>query len=377
MKIIFWSNLSNTAGGPAHSVSTAIRALQQRGHFCQVIMPETQPDKLLFPDIPKTFTAPGIIPKFKYIPHLNQTLDTLEKPEIFHIQGLWELGTCQTAIYAKKHQIPYVISLRGMLYPQALANRSRFGKRLARILYQDRLLSNARCIQVTCESELKHFRNLKFKTPAAIIPNAVNLSDAGMPSLPPECFRIGYLGRIHTRKKIDQLLYAAKELNSHIPTELVIMGDGDDKLKEFLKSEARRLNFTDRVIFTGYLDGEEKKSAIRQCSVIVMPSDFESFGNVVMEALLQGVPAIASASSPWEDLNTFNCGWHLDNKGEALIDALNSAAAMPPANLRQMGVNGQRLIAEKYNQEQLGLKLEQLYLWCRNEIQRPDFIITD
>ena len=156
MKIIFWSNLSKTAGGPAHSVSTAIRALQQRGHACQIIMPETTQDNLLFPDIPKTFSAPGIIPKFNYIPHLNKTLDTLDKPDVFHIQGLWELGTCQTANYAKKHRTPYVISLRGMLYPQALENQSRIGKKLARILYQDRLLINAKCIQVTCEIGRAH-----------------------------------------------------------------------------------------------------------------------------------------------------------------------------------------------------------------------------
>jgi glycosyltransferase involved in cell wall biosynthesis len=340
-------------------------------------MPETTQDNLLFPDIPKTFSAPGIIPKFNYIPHLNKTLDTLDKPDVFHIQGLWELGTCQTANYAKKHRTPYVISLRGMLYPQALGNQSRIGKKLARILYQDRLLINAKCIQVTCESELKHFRDLKFKTPAAIIPNAVNLSDAGVPTPPSTCFRIGYLGRIHARKKIDQLLYAAKELSRKFPTELVIMGDGDAKLKEFLKAEARRLNFADQVRFTGYLSGEEKKSAIRQCSVIVMPSDFESFGNVVMEALLYGVPAIASASAPWKDLNTFNCGWHLDNNEDALSNALTAAASLNPAELQQMGLNGQRLVAEKYNQEHLGLKLEQLYLWCKNEISSPDFIITD
>ena len=75
-----------------------------------------------------------------------------------------------------------------------------------------------------------------------------------------DTIRIGYLGRLHERKRVERLIYALdylKDKIDDIKLELIIIGADDIKYEIFLKSEVRRLGLNN-VIFTGFLKGEEK-----------------------------------------------------------------------------------------------------------------------
>ena len=63
--------------------------------------------------------------------------------------------------------------------------------------------------------------------------------------------------------------------------------------------------------FTGFLVGEEKDKAITELSVLVVPSDFENFGNIVSEALVRGVPVIASKGNALEGIGILQL-WLVD-----------------------------------------------------------------
>lgn len=55
--------------------------------------------------------------------------------------------------------------------------------------------------------------------------------------------------------------------------------------------------------------GVEKDNAISSLTYLAVPSDFENFGNIVTEALVRGIPVIASKGMPWQELeNTIVVG---------------------------------------------------------------------
>lgn len=307
------------------------------------------------------------------MPHLNRELDKL-KVNLYHIQGLWQYLNHGVASYAKKKGIPYVMTLRGMLYPQALAH-SRLIKEISLNLYQRKDLQNAACIQATCVEEMKYYRKLGFDNPVATLPNPIEIQEIiERPISKKDKLKIGYLGRIHPRKRIEKLIYAFDALRNELQNaELVIIGSGDKTYEMFLHNEIKKLGLKN-VQFTGFLTGKEKDDAITELSLLVVPSDFENFGNIVTEALVRGVPVIASKGMPWQELEEYHCGWWINNNQESINQTLINAISLPLEERVRMGMNGKQLMCEKYSVEILGKKMKQLYEWILNGGEKPEFV---
>lgn len=261
-----------------------------------------------------------------------------------------------------------------MLYPQALAY-SKYIKRVSLSLYQQKDLQNANCIQATCIDEMKYYRQLGFTNPVAVLPNSIDTS--GVIERPIEVkpkFRVGYLGRIHPRKRIERLIYSFNNLHNKLgEAELIIIGDDNPDYEKFLKTEVARLGLNN-VKFTGFLTGTEKDRAISSLSILAVPSDFENFGNIVTEALIRGVPVIASTGMPWKELETYQCGWWINNDQDTIDKTLLEAYNTSPEELMLMGENGKRLIKEHYSVHILGVKMKLLYEWIINGGIKPDFV---
>ena len=155
--------------------------------------------------------------------------------------------------------------------------------------------------------------------------------------------------------------------------ELLIIGADDKQYEEFLRKEVERLHLNN-VRFTGFLTGKEKDEAIMSLSYLVVPSDFENFGNIVTEALVRGVPVIASKGMPWQELEDYHCGWWIDNDQDTINRTMIKAYETSEIDRVQMGMNGKRLMREKYDVDVLGLKMKQLYEWVLNGGEKPDFV---
>lgn len=96
-----------------------------------------------------------------------------------------------------------------------------------------------------------------------------------------------YVGRISREKDLDVLASAYRFLlKKGAPVKLVMVGDGPylKELKELLP-EAH---------FTGYLAGLDLAKAFASADLFVFPSTTDTFGNVVLEAMASGLPAIVS-----------------------------------------------------------------------------------
>lgn len=105
---------------------------------------------------------------------------------------------------------------------------------------------------------------------------------------------LAYVGRISKEKDLDVLARAWPELSATgvadgdvvQPIQLAFVGDGP-----YLEELRRPLP---DAVFTGYLEGEELAAAYASADVFVFPSTTDTFGNVLLEAMASGLPAVVS-----------------------------------------------------------------------------------
>ena len=370
MKVIHWGSLDTKSGGPALSTYLTLKGLMSMGVDASIVChPLSASGHLIGSDVEIKFSEPIKEPRFGYIPRLGKTLNDVGLPDIYHIQGLWQYPGHKMASFARKHRVPYVVTLRGMMYPQALAHSAKV-KKVSLALYQRHDLVHAAAIQCTCEEEMEHYRAMGFKNPVAIIPNPVEMPESAVRVIP-TTFTIGYLGRLHPRKRVERLIYALQGLpNAH----LIIIGGNDEVYEQFLRNEASRLGLCDRVEFAGFLVGEAKADAIRSLSVLAVPSDFENFGNIVTEALSYKVPVIASKGMPWQVLTEKDCGWWIDNDQSTINKTLQAVSELSDEQLIAMGERGYDLVQREFSVEALGEKMRDLYRWVFEGGELPEFV---
>ena len=104
--------------------------------------------------------------------------------------------------------------------------------------------------------------------------------------------RIGFLGRFHPKKQLDVLIEALSLLPSEVT--LIAGGDGPDPIRAELRTLAANLAVGDRIVWRGFVASRDKDAFFESIDVLVMPSEYESFGVVAAEAMHRGVPAIVS-----------------------------------------------------------------------------------
>ncbi len=105
-----------------------------------------------------------------------------------------------------------------------------------------------------------------------------------------------FLGRITLQKGPDYYLYAAKKvLEIADDVRFIIAGSGD--MERSLMEKAASMGISDKVLFMGFLRGEELNNAYRMADVFVMPSVSEPFGLTALEAMSHSVPVIISKQS--------------------------------------------------------------------------------
>lgn len=296
-----------------------------------------------------------------YSSNIRQYLRENKDYDLYHANAIWNLPSHETRLIAKRQNKPFVLAPHGMLYPQALQISS-WKKKLALPLFQRKDLEMADCLQATCEAELIHMRNFGLKNPVAIIPNCLY-----MPVIPVirqqenAIRRFAFVGRIHRIKNIDLLLQAWIKLGEKTKeAELLIVGDGDPVYKQELEQIAERSSFNN-IRFLGFVCGEKLQNIVASLDFQVLPSKSENFGMVVPEALIHGVPVIASKGTPWKELESKHCGWWIDSTVSILAQTLERAIHLNEDSRRMMGKNGHQLVLENYLMDKVSLKMKQLY----------------
>lgn len=109
------------------------------------------------------------------------------------------------------------------------------------------------------------------------------------------------VGRLEAKKGIDILIKAIPIVLAEKPnTKFIFVGrdsmtaPGGGSFKEWMKLQAKKLGFLDKLIFKGFVPPEELPKFYSACDVFVLSSREESFALVVAEAMACGRPVVAT-----------------------------------------------------------------------------------
>lgn len=169
-------------------------------------------------------------------------------------------------------------------------------------------------------------------------------------NVPPDAPLIGGVGRLIAQKGYDTALRAFDLLATDFPAaHLVLIGDGGQR--PVLEAEARRLGLLGkpgtpaRVHFIGWRDDAAELMA--GLDVFIMPSRWEGFGLVLLEAMSRALPVVGSAVSAIPEVVIDGETGLLvpPDDAPALADALRSLLADPPL-ARHMGMMGENRLEE-------------------------------
>ncbi|MGE5416196.1 MAG: glycosyltransferase family 4 protein [Acidobacteriota bacterium] len=134
---------------------------------------------------------------------------------------------------------------------------------------------------------------------------------------------IYYVGRLVQEKGVQVLIDSAYKVLAHVPeAKFIIAGTGP--FESHLRAKARDLGLGDKMLFTGYINDEDRDMLYLAADAAVFPSLYEPFGIVALEAMAAGTPAIVSDSGGLAEIvkNNVDGLWAMTGSANSLADRI-------------------------------------------------------
>jgi len=355
--------LDPSVGGVASSVLALSRGIARRGHKIDIVVLD-DPNAAWIKNVDLTVHALGAgLSNYRYssalMPWLRKHGGEYDR---VIVNGIWQyLSFAAWRCYAGS-SIPYYVFPHGMLDPWF---KKTFPlKHLKKWFYwpwaEYRVLRDAAAVIFTSEEERLLAREsfwlyrvcdkvspLGVESPE-ISPNAKSEFLSRYPQLQ-NTRNFLFLGRLHPKKGCDILLEAFAQLRSNEPTSLILAGPDQIGWERELRDQAARLNLTERVVFTGMLEGVMKQGAFAAADAFVLASHQENFGIAVVEALAAGVPVlISNRVNIWREVEADRAGFIEPDDFGGTVRLLQRWIDTSPAERDVMRKNAEKCFEQRF-----------------------------
>ena len=355
--------LDPSVGGVATSVLALSRGLARRGHKIDiVVLDEASAPWIQDVDLSVHALGSGLT-SYRYsralLPWLRKHGGEYDRVVV---NGIWQyLSFAVWRRYAGS-SIPYYVFPHGMLDPWF---KETFPlKHLKKWLYwpwaEYRVLRDAAGVIFSSEEERlqarKSFR--LYRAREKVSPLGVEASPI-LPDAKSEFLsrysqlqntrNLLFLGRLHPKKGCDILLDAFARLSSRESTSLILAGPDQIGWEKDLRRQVESLNLTDRVVFTGMLQGNMKQGAFASADAFVLPSHQENFGISVVEALAAGIPVlISNRVNIWREIDADRAGYIESDDLAGTTRLLQRWIDTPPAERETIRQNARHCFAQRF-----------------------------
>lgn len=366
-------------GGVVDLLYSLSKALEQRGHEVTIYASDFELDQEyidslsgveVYPfrswfHVSGIHVMPGII---------AETRKKLRDFDIIHLHAYRSFQNVVIHHYARKYGIPYIMDAHGAILRIGRGNRGlkqllkwvydvSFGNRILRgagkVIAQNEMEAGQYIVAGVSQDKIDQL-HLPFATSEfARLPSAglfrrrFNIKQEHI---------ILYLGRIHWIKGLDFLIESFYELTKLRSDVVLAMVGADDGYRGSLEKLIDRLHLSNRVIFTGFLGGEDKLSAMVDADLLVQTSVYEQSSKTPFEAILCDTPVIVSKNTgAGEDVVRIDAGYLVEySHKKELVDGIQYILDNPD----EAQVKTQK--AKKYIEANLSLasqaeKYEKLY----------------
>ncbi len=135
-----------------------------------------------------------------------------------------------------------------------------------------------------------------------------------------------FVGRITIQKGPEYFVRAAKKVLDYYANALfVVAGSGDMQYQ--MMNEVASLGIGDKVIFTGFLRGDDLIALYQAADLYVMPSVSEPFGIIPLETIANGIPVIVSKQTGVSEVLTHALKvdfWDVDEMANKILSVLQN-----------------------------------------------------
>jgi len=305
-------------GGVERHVAEVARRLVARGETVSVYATDLYrefPWQRLDPSVPRTTDEGGIrvqrlrawsLPGELHYPFVRGLGRALERdaPDLVHAHTY---GTNHAAVarrYAVRHRRPFILTAH--YHPIWSIHGGWFRHRL-RGCYDGVLAApivlDASTLIVQSHEEERLIRVNGFPLPrVALIPPGYTPLPPPPPGDRPFAGSMGidgpfvlFVGRLASNKGLTPLVRAFAGLRRHDPTATLVLVGEDGGERARLEREVGELGLNRAVRFAGFVPDESLlAAAFREARLFVLPSEYEAFGLVLLEAMAQGTAVVAS-----------------------------------------------------------------------------------
>jgi glycosyltransferase involved in cell wall biosynthesis len=301
---LFSGNYNYVVDGPVKALNRLVAHIEARGNAALVFAPTTATPAFKHSgeliSVPSV-ALPGSRREYRLalgLPKAARARLDAFRPTIIHVAAPDLLGLAALA-YARKHALPAVASFHtrfdtypryyGLraLEPAVTAYMRRFYARCERVyapspsmvdeLKRDRIGGDIRLWTRGVDQTLFHPRRRD-----QAWRRSLGFADDDVV--------IAFVGRLVLEKGVDMFAAAVEAARAKRKTvRALVVGDGP--------ARAYFSEILPHAVFTGHLDGEALARAYASADVFLNPSVTETFGNVTLEAMASGLPAVAAAAS--------------------------------------------------------------------------------
>ena len=321
----YWPNYR--AGGPVQSLFNLVGFFKSLADFYLVAL-----DK----DIDGSLPAAGLkANEWNNGPHGEQIFSVsrispqvlfnvirVVKPDVILLNGMFNARTTLFGLlFGRWFGAKIVISPRGMLQDWALRRRRTVKKIFLSLV--KRLVSQNDIWHATDRQEMDDIRRIFGSSwqvfTASNVPRGLSeLKSIGFPS-PSAQIRLIYLSLINPNKNLHLIMDAVNRADGRF--KLDIFGPIIDKTYW----ESCRLNYGGpRVSYKGPVPPWEIPALFAQYHFFVLPTEGESFGHAIFDALACGLPVIIPRTTPWQDLDRLEAGLYFDLTEETGLSGILS-----------------------------------------------------
>ncbi|QUY40598.1 glycosyltransferase [Acaryochloris marina] len=374
-------SLSPYLGGPTRVALQLSKSLQVIGADVEILttddgtnqrleVPLNQP--IRFKGLKTTFLPRTVQAKeFLYTHALSKWhRNHLKQFHLIHTHYLFSHLPTWTARAARHSNIPYLMRPLGQLTPWALSQSAQ-RKKLYRYLIENRNLEQAAMIHCTSPGEVSDIKALNIQTPKLLLPLGVELPSLNRPIAKRQLLQkykldnqpiLLFLSRLHPKKRVEFLLDVVQHLNKQaLKINLLVAGSGEPSYEQHLQEYTNVLGISDRVTFTGFIDGAEKNTILQGSDLFLLPSYSENFGIAVAEALAAATPVVITPNvqiAPW--IAEYNAGWIIPTDITQWIKTI-SETLQHPEILLQRGQSSRKLASTVFSWPVIAKELLDVY----------------
>ncbi len=228
----------------------------------------------------------GLFYQLFYFLEAGVLANQILKREISHLHNHFGNSSCSVAMLAA--------ALGGFTYSFTLHGPAIFFEpQHWRIDEKMQRASFVSCISHYCRSQAMVFAPYEIWDRLQIVHCGVDPSQFDQVAHEGLGSRLLFVGRLAAVKGLPVLLESFAEIKKTIPDAvLTVVGDGPDRT--MIEAQSAALGLVEQVKFVGYQSQAAVRAYLQQSDVFVLPSFAEGVPVVLMEALMSGVPVVAT-----------------------------------------------------------------------------------